>query len=149
MAAAEAIKEAIASLDPTATGDEIADATGNAAIEAYERIADLELEQRNRTMGVGVSGSTETVYLASDSVLQQRNYFVPVMVAYVMGLGAAFAANSITGMGQPALLYLCPACLGAVAVVGAVRKDLRKLWMYTDTTTAGIAGGSNNNKPNN
>lgn len=51
VAAAEAIQEAIDSLDPEATGDEIATATGLAAEAAYDRIADLELEQRNRTQG--------------------------------------------------------------------------------------------------
>ena len=144
MAAAEAISEALASLDPTATGDEIAEATGDAAIAAYDRIADLELEQRNRSLGQSESGLTETVYLASDAVLYQRHYFVPVMVAYVGGLGMAFAANAITGLGQPALLYLVPATLGAVVVVAAGRKDLKKVWAYKDTTRSdGAAGGGN------
>lgn len=136
MAAAEAIQEAIDSLDPCATGDEIAQTTGDAAIAAYDRIADLELEQRNRTLGQSTTGSSETIYLASDAVLYQRHYFVPVMVAYVLGLGAAFAANAVTGLGQPALLYLVPATLGAVGLVAASRNDLRKVWAYKDTTRA-------------
>jgi minor histocompatibility antigen H13 len=136
VAAAEAIQDAIDSLDATATGDEIAYATGDAAIAAYERIADLELEQRNRTMGQSDSGSTETVYSASDAVLYQRHYFIPVMVAYVAGLGIAFGANAVTGLGQPALLYLVPCTLGAVAVVAAARGDLSRVWSYTDTTKA-------------
>ena len=135
-AAAVAIQDALDSLDATATGDEIADATGDAAIAAYERIADLELEQRNRTMGTSNSGSTETVYSASDAVLHQRHYFIPVMVAYVIGLGIAFGANAVTGLGQPALLYLVPCTLGAVALVAAARGDLSKVWSYTDTTKA-------------
>jgi minor histocompatibility antigen H13 len=136
IAAATAIQEAIDSLDATATGDEIAYATGDAAIAAYERIADLELEQRNRTMGESDSGSTETVYSASDAVLYQRHYFIPVMVAYVAGLGIAFGANAVTGLGQPALLYLVPCTLGAVAVVAGLRGDIAKVWNYTDTTKA-------------
>ena len=39
-------------------------------------------------------------------MLAQRTYFVPTMAAYVLGLGGAFAANAITHLGQPALLYL-------------------------------------------
>jgi minor histocompatibility antigen H13 len=134
VAAASAIQDAIDSLDATATGDEIAYATGDAAIAAYERIADLELEQRNRTMGASESGSTETVYNVSDAVLYQRHYFVPVMAAYVVGLGIAFGVNAVTKLGQPALLYLVPCTLGAVAAVAASRKDLDKVWNYTDTT---------------
>lgn len=49
-------------------------------------------------------------------------------------------ANAITHLGQPALLYLCPLTLGSVALVGAQRKDLQKLWSFTDTTAASGGG---------
>jgi hypothetical protein len=45
-------------------------------------------------------------FAASDDVLTQRTYFLPTLAAYVAGLGLAFAANAVTHMGQPALLYL-------------------------------------------
>jgi len=45
-------------------------------------------------------------FAASDDVLTQRTYFLPTLAAYVGGLGLAFAANAVTHMGQPALLYL-------------------------------------------
>lgn len=83
--------------------------------------------------GASASGLTSTVYATSDSVLYQRNYFVPVMVAYVGGLGIAFAANAITGLGQPALLYLVPAMLCTVAAVAAARRDLKRVWDFKDT----------------
>lgn len=44
--------------------------------------------------------------------------------------------NAITHLGQPALLYLCPLTLGSVALVGAQRKDLKRLWSFTDTTAS-------------
>jgi minor histocompatibility antigen H13 len=44
-------------------------------------------------------------------------------------------ANAVTGMGQPALLYLCPLTLGSVAVLAATRGDLQRIWAFTDTTT--------------
>ncbi|GFR42654.1 hypothetical protein Agub_g3591, partial [Astrephomene gubernaculifera] len=40
----------------------------------------------------------------SEVVLQHRTYFTPVLFAYVLGLSAAFVANDVTGLGQPALL---------------------------------------------
>ena len=49
--------------------------------------------------GISASGSRETRYFASEAVLQQRTYFNPVLVAYVLGLAAAFAANTITHKG--------------------------------------------------
>ena len=48
--------------------------------------------------------------------------------------------NAITHMGQPALLYLCPLTLGSVALVGAQRKDLKRLWSFTDTTAGSGSG---------
>lgn len=74
---------------------------------------------------------------ASDAVLEQRAYFTPVLVAYVGGLLAAFSANSITHMGQPALLYIVPGVLGAVAVTAARRGELGRLWTFTDVSSFG------------
>lgn len=51
IAAGDAILEALASLAPDASGDEVADATGQAAEQAYDAIADVETEQRMRTEG--------------------------------------------------------------------------------------------------
>ena len=136
IAAAEAMKEAVDALSEDATGDEIADAAGDAAHEAYERIANLELEQRNRTQGTSTSDSEETVYLVSDSAMTQRTYFKSIMVAYVIGLSMAFVANDITHLGQPALLYLVPATLGTVALVGKSRKEISRLWNFKDTVAS-------------
>lgn len=132
IAAAEAIQGAIDNLDFDASGNEIAETTGRAAEEAYDKVANLELEQRDRTQGKSME--YETVFAASDAVLYQRNYFFAVLFAYVLGLGAAFAANSITGLGQPALLYLVPAVFGATTFTAMSRKEIPRLWRYRDTT---------------
>jgi hypothetical protein len=78
----------------------------------------------------------ETFYPVSDAVLYQKTYFTPTMIAYVVGLGVAFAANAITHLGQPALLYLVPATLLTVGVVAASRGELGRVYAYTDTTAA-------------
>ena len=52
------------------------------------------------------------------------------MGAYVLGLLAAFGANAATGAGQPALLYLCPATLGAVALTAARRQEVERILSY-------------------
>ena len=99
-AAATAMQEAIDSLLPGASDDEIAKLTGSAAERAYDAVADLELEQRDRTQGSSTSGSADTIYAASESVQCNELYFVSCMVAYVAGLGIAFAANAITHSGN-------------------------------------------------
>jgi hypothetical protein len=48
-AAAAAITEALEAAEPGATSSEVATAAGLAAEDAYDRIADAEMEQRSRT----------------------------------------------------------------------------------------------------
>ncbi|GIL71574.1 hypothetical protein Vretifemale_2115, partial [Volvox reticuliferus] len=76
----------------------------------------------------------------SEAVLYQRTYFTPVLFAYVLGLVGAFIANDITGLGQPALLYIVPATLGAVVLVGLQRGELGRLWSFTDVPSYGLSG---------
>jgi minor histocompatibility antigen H13 len=76
--------------------------------------------------------------IASDAVLGQRTYFTRVMIAYVIGLATAFGANAITHLGQPALLYIVPATLGALVLASATRQELKQLWSFTDAPSFGL-----------
>jgi hypothetical protein len=58
------------------------------------------------------------------------------MVAYVAGLGVAFAANAITHLGQPALLYIVPFTLGSVAVTALVRGEVSQLLKFKEKESA-------------
>jgi len=55
-------------------------------------------------------------------------YFIPLVIAYAVGLLMANAAVLIMQMGQPALLYLVPSCLGTMIFMGWRRKELKELW---------------------
>lgn len=55
-------------------------------------------------------------------------YFVPLVIAYAVGLLMANAAVYLMQMGQPALLYLVPCTLGTMAYLGWKRGELRALW---------------------
>mmetsp|Transcript_4761 Transcript_4761/g.10734 ORF Transcript_4761/g.10734 Transcript_4761/m.10734 type:complete len:351 (+) Transcript_4761:1416-2468(+) len=55
-------------------------------------------------------------------------YFWPVVIAYAVGLFMANAAVYLMEMGQPALLYLVPCCLGSMALMGRTRNELTELW---------------------
>ena len=50
------------------------------------------------------------------------------MVAYAIGLLMANAAVYIMQMGQPALLYLVPCCLGTMCWMGHKAGELNELW---------------------
>ena len=75
-----------------ATGRQIADAGADAAETAVDRVADAELEQRERSEGASTSGlgSAHAVFEVSDAVLQQRTYFVPTMVSTLCIKGQPF-----------------------------------------------------------
>eukprot|EP00955_Chlamydomonas_euryale_P064587 359018-Chlamydomonas_euryale.AAC.4 len=145
---------------------QVATDAADAAELAYDKFADRELRQRDRSLAdEGVSalpsalsgpqtagGSRGTKSAAgsapplppearlpvSDAVLQQRPYFDTVAAAYVVGLLTAFGANAVTHMGQPALLYIVPATLGAVVARGLSRDELYRVWQYTDVPTYGM-----------
>jgi len=53
-------------------------------------------------------------------------YFFSMMIAYSIGLFLAFMAVVLMEQGQPALLYICPLCLGTIFFLG--RNDLKELW---------------------
>jgi len=55
-------------------------------------------------------------------------YFGPVVFAYAVGLAMANAAVYLMQMGQPALLYLVPCCLGTMVYIGHRAGELKDLW---------------------
>ena len=127
--------ESIENLNGEESGDEIMTLTGSAAEAAYDAIADRELEQRNLSQGErdGVGQDVEPLPV-SGAIMYNRLYFKATMFAYVAGLLMAFVANDVTGLGQPALLYLVPSTLAAIVLVSARRGEVRRLWRYRDTS---------------
>ncbi len=140
-AAAAALTAAIDGAPPGATGRQLAEAAGAAAEAAYDGVAERETAARAGTEGGGGGGGAGPAWVATDAVMEQRTYFGPVMAAYIAGLLAAFAANSITGLGQPALLYLCPLTLGAVAATAASRGELGRVWAFRDAAPRALTLG--------
>ena len=151
-AALAAMRAALEEMDPAlASAEELGAAGSRAASEAYERVA--EAEERAAAAAAGATpaaagpppaASADAALAAvvvgpSETVLQQRPYFSAVLAAHAAGLLAAFAANGVTGLGQPALLYIVPATLGAVAATAASRGELRKVWEWTDVPSFGPA----------
>ncbi|KAL7507629.1 hypothetical protein ACHAXN_004775 [Cyclotella atomus] len=58
----------------------------------------------------------------------KKGYFAPMMIAYAVGLSAAYAAVYGMKRGQPALLYIVPACLGMIFALGLKKRQLSDLW---------------------
>ena len=151
--AGQAFIDALSDIDPGASERQIADKAASAAESAYDDYADRELVLRLRTLdgtNAGtkssavdgpLSSSSSTEFEGkipvSEAVLEQRPYFTAVALSYIVGLGMAFAANSITHLGQPALLYIVPCTLSAVLMTAISRDELYRIWEYTDVATFG------------
>lgn len=69
-----------------------------------------------------------------DEVLQPTkiSYFNAATAAYALGLGTCFVVNELTQAGQPALLYLDPACIGSALACGAVNGQLKEVWSFEE-----------------
>jgi signal peptide peptidase-like protein 2B len=57
-----------------------------------------------------------------------RGYFFPVCISYAVGLMMANMAVYLMNMGQPALLYLVPCCVGTMSFMAWRRGELRSLY---------------------
>ncbi|KAG1653557.1 hypothetical protein FOA52_006966 [Chlamydomonas sp. UWO 241] len=164
--AGQAMLDSLAASDSTSSSTKIATDAADAAADAYDKFANREESQRARTIdgtygsfpstsssapsppdaggaaaAAASAGSEETVserVAVSDAVLWQRPYFTAVSGSYIVGLLTAFAANTITHLGQPALLYIVPATLGSVIFTGLSRDELYRVWTYTDVATYGM-----------
>uniref|UniRef100_H2SR17 PA domain-containing protein n=1 Tax=Takifugu rubripes TaxID=31033 RepID=H2SR17_TAKRU len=68
-----------------------------------------------------------------DVRINSRNkvYFISSCIAYLLGIIMTFAVMLLSGMGQPALLYLVPFTLITAAAVAGYRKEMRQFWTGT------------------
>ena len=67
-----------------------------------------------------------------EALVPTYSYFTATTAAYAAGLAVCFTVNEITGAGQPALLYLDPACIGTALAVGAANGQLKEVWSFDD-----------------
>lgn len=65
-----------------------------------------------------------------DQTQDDKGYGAATVVAYAAGLGASFYANEFVRAGQPALVYLVPATLGAALLTAASRGTLDELLAF-------------------
>jgi len=59
-------------------------------------------------------------------------YFTSTLVAYIIGLTTTIVVMHSFKAAQPALLYLSPACVGAVALTAWARGEWRAVWGWED-----------------
>ncbi|PWN47210.1 hypothetical protein IE53DRAFT_262438 [Violaceomyces palustris] len=61
-----------------------------------------------------------------------KPYFTATLIAYVGGLATTMGVMHIFRAAQPALLYLSPACSGALLLTAAARGEFSEVWNWTD-----------------
>lgn len=73
-------------------------------------------------------GCPEQRYGGAGCSMCKGGYFVPSVIAYAVGLLMANMAVYLMEMGQPALLYLVPSCLGTISFMAWRRNEFWSLW---------------------
>jgi minor histocompatibility antigen H13 len=63
-----------------------------------------------------------------------KPYFNAVFAAYAIGLLTTITVMHVFQAGQPALLYLSPACISATLATAWYKNDLREMWVYKEIT---------------
>lgn len=61
-----------------------------------------------------------------------KPYFKATLAAYVGGLATTMGVMHFFKAAQPALLYLSPACTGAVFLTAVLRGEFKQVWNWTD-----------------
>ncbi|KAI1505925.1 signal peptide peptidase-domain-containing protein, partial [Biscogniauxia marginata] len=61
-----------------------------------------------------------------------KTYFHAAMVGYLLAIGTTLCMLTVFNHAQPALLYLVPGVVLSVLVAGAVKGELREMWIYTE-----------------
>lgn len=61
-----------------------------------------------------------------------KPYFKATLAAYVGGLATTMGVMHFFKAAQPALLYLSPACTGAVFLTAALRGEFKQVWEWSD-----------------
>lgn len=92
-------------------------------------------DEAKKLVGLIQTGNTAEIYPRSHNCLAaccrslcSGGYLIPVAIAYAVGLCMANLAVYLMQMGQPALLYLVPCCLGTMSFLGWKKGELKELW---------------------
>uniref|UniRef100_A0A7S1XEF9 Minor histocompatibility antigen H13 n=1 Tax=Compsopogon caeruleus TaxID=31354 RepID=A0A7S1XEF9_9RHOD len=73
-------------------------------------------------------------------------YFRASFIAYFVGLGLTFVANTLTSHAQPALFYLVPSLLGSSLLTAAMRGEMKSIVAFqNDVVTEGNDNGDSDN----
>lgn len=101
-----------------------------------------ERQQRLRGAKAGAAAAARATTRASSAGAAKEKkkflsscpypYFAASFFGYVLGLGTTIVIMNVFNAAQPALLYIVPAVLGATAVAGAARGELKAVFSFSE-----------------
>lgn len=63
-----------------------------------------------------------------------KSYFIGCVIGYLIAIITTVVVMIVYDHGQPALLYLVPACLGSTLIISFINGENKKLWEYSEET---------------
>ena len=70
--------------------------------------------------------------LRRTNVTAPKSYFLGCVVGYLLAIITTVVIMILFDHGQPALLYLVPACLGSTLIISLINGEFKKLWEYSE-----------------
>ena len=61
-----------------------------------------------------------------------KTYYLGCVIGYLVAIITTVVVMLLFDHGQPALLYLVPACLGSTTMIALCKGDLKKLFDYSE-----------------
>lgn len=98
-------------------------------------------ERQQKFRGGAKAGAARATTRSSSSASGEKKkflsscpypYFAASFFGYVLGLGTTIVVMNVFDAAQPALLYIVPAVLGATALAGAARGELKAVFSFSE-----------------
>ena len=97
----------------------------------YDILRSLNVKAVNTLADQGQADEVVTK-LRKAAVRAPRPYFYGCVIGYIIAIIMTVVVMIVFDHGQPALLYLVPACLGSVLINALRLGELSKIWEFTE-----------------
>ena len=84
-----------------------------------------------------LDNNTVVNYLLKTEQEASKHYFLAVVIGYLVAIITTVVIMLVFQHGQPALLYLVPGCLGAVAITAMIKGEFKQVYEFDEDVFLG------------
>ena len=102
----------------------------------FDALKRLDINKVDSIVESERKGTTESgalsAYVSSVANSAPKHYFLAVIIGYLIAIITTIVVMFVFNHGQPALLYLVPGCLLAVAITALVKGEFKKVTEFVE-----------------